>query len=400
MILFILLFISFNSSAQAPAPSWIDSLRQQIRQEVLDSIRSHPECLQISQERPAVGLTRFKGRFELGVYLEMYYQFDFNHPQDQNRPSFVYSHNRHNEPNLNLATIRASYISLRFRASLALMAGTYAQANLAAEPAGLRMIREAVAGFNLLRKGSLWLEGGIFSSHIGFESAEGISCFNLTRSMLADNSPYYESGLRLSWQKPDERLYAALLLLNGWQQIRGTPGSSLPSAGWQLQYRPVAGLLLNSSSFIGPQGPDESRCMRYFHNFYLQYDHSPSGFSLIAGLDAGMQQRTKGENIYNFWYSPVIIMRQKAIKQLFVALRSEYYRDRQGVIISSNSLNGFGLLGNSLNLDVVPFAGALIRAEGKLLYAPQSRPFEARGKTSNTNYSIALAVCWNFNKEF
>ncbi len=400
LILFILLFISFNLCAQTDAPSWIDSLRNQLRQEILDSVRSHPEWFDKSDELSSARLSGFRGKFELGIYLETYYQFDFNRPADQNRPPFVYSHNRHNEFNLNLGVLRASWTSARFRTSLAIMAGTYAQANLAAEPAGLRMIREATAGFNLLRKGSLWLEGGIFSSHIGFESAEGSSCFNLTRSILADNSPYYESGLRLSWQQADEKVYAALLLLNGWQQIRRTPGSTLPSAGWQLQFRPLEGLLLNSSSYIGPQGPDETRRMRYFHNFYLQYDHAPSGFSMIAGLDAGIQQRNKGVHEYAFWYSPVLILRQKAGKKCFLSYRSEYYRDREGVIIASNTPNGFGVLGNSLNLDVVPFAGALVRAEGKLLYSPRGKSFEARGKTYELSPSVTVAMCWNFSKKF
>ncbi|MDX2048192.1 MAG: porin, partial [Chitinophagaceae bacterium] len=31
------------------------------------------------------------------AYAEVYYQYDFNKPADNNRPGFVYSHNRHNE---------------------------------------------------------------------------------------------------------------------------------------------------------------------------------------------------------------------------------------------------------------------------------------------------------------
>ena len=35
-------------------------------------------------------------------YVEAYYQYDFNKPADNNRPGFIYSHNRHNEFNLTL----------------------------------------------------------------------------------------------------------------------------------------------------------------------------------------------------------------------------------------------------------------------------------------------------------
>ena len=42
-------------------------------------------------------------------YVEAYYGYDFNEPADHSRPSFIYSHNRHNEFNLNLGFIKAGY---------------------------------------------------------------------------------------------------------------------------------------------------------------------------------------------------------------------------------------------------------------------------------------------------
>ena len=42
--------------------------------------------------------------FTISGYAEVYYAYDFSNPENHNRPSFLYSHNRHNEFNLNLAT--------------------------------------------------------------------------------------------------------------------------------------------------------------------------------------------------------------------------------------------------------------------------------------------------------
>ena len=47
--------------------------------------------------------------FSFGGYVEAYYSYDFNKPVDNNRPSFIYSHNRHNEFNVNLGLLKASY---------------------------------------------------------------------------------------------------------------------------------------------------------------------------------------------------------------------------------------------------------------------------------------------------
>ena len=43
------------------------------------------------------------GSLTISGYAEAYYQYDFNKPLDNNRPGFIYSHNRHNEFNWTLA---------------------------------------------------------------------------------------------------------------------------------------------------------------------------------------------------------------------------------------------------------------------------------------------------------
>jgi hypothetical protein len=77
-----------------------------------------------------------------------------------------YSHNRNNEVNLNLIYAKLNYSASHLRTNLALMYGTYANANLAAEPFPLRYIFEANIGFRLSKKKELWLDGGISSLRI------------------------------------------------------------------------------------------------------------------------------------------------------------------------------------------------------------------------------------------
>ena len=98
------------------------------------------------------------------AYLELYYSYDFNKPIKNDRPAFFYSHNRHNEFNLNLGFLKASYSAKKVRANLALAAGTYVNANYTAEPAVLKNIYEANAGIKISKKKNLWIDAGIFSS--------------------------------------------------------------------------------------------------------------------------------------------------------------------------------------------------------------------------------------------
>ena len=201
-------------------------------------------------------------------HVEVYYSYDFNKPNNNNRPAFIYSHNRHNEFNANLAFLKATYNTDRLRANIAIAAGTYMNANYAAEPGVLKNIYEANAGVKISKNRNLWLEAGIFSSHIGFESAYSPGSWTLTRSMLADNSPYYESGAKLTYISENGIWLFSGLALNGWQRIQRVSANSLMSWGTQIQVKPSEKVLLNYSSFLGPEKPDSVRLWRYFHNLY------------------------------------------------------------------------------------------------------------------------------------
>lgn len=142
-----------------------------------------------SEERPTP--------LTISGYAEVYYQYDFSNPETNKRPGFIYSHNRNNEFNINLGYIKAAYTTERLRANLALAVGTYMNANYAAEPGVLKNSYEANVGFRLSAEHDLWLDAGILPSHIGSESAIGKDNWALTRSMMAENSPYFEMGARL-----------------------------------------------------------------------------------------------------------------------------------------------------------------------------------------------------------
>src|SRR5690606_17554209 len=128
----------------------------------------------------------------------------------------------------------------------------------------------------------------------------------LTRSMMADNSPYFETGAKLSYATDNGKWSMAFLVMNSWQRIQRVEGNSTPAFGHQLTYRPSDKVTLNSSSFIGNDFPDEERKMRYFHNLYGQFQIS-NQFALIAGFDIGAQQKEKSSDDYDTWYTPVLI---------------------------------------------------------------------------------------------
>ena len=327
-------------------------------------------------------------------YIETYYTYDFGKPANHNRPSFVYAYNRHNEVNLNLGFIKAAYQKENVRANLALMSGSYTNANLAAEPGVLKNILEANAGVKISKKKYLWIDAGIFSSHIGFESAIGKDCWNLTRSILADNSPYFETGAKISYTTDDGKWFISGLLLNGWQRIQRVDGNNTPAFGHQLTYKPNAKITLNSSSFIGNDKPDSVRQMRYFHNFYGIFQLTDK-LALTTGFDIGAEQKAKGSSKYNTWYSPVVILKISPNAKNNIAMRAEYYSDVSGVIISTGTPNGFKTWGYSLNYDCLIRDNVMWRIEGRG-FSGKDKTFQKNRQPVNSNFFLTTAIAISF----
>ena len=283
-------------------------------------------------------------------FVEAYYSYDFNKPADNDRPFFLYSHNRHNEFNVNLAFVKGSYDADRMRANIAVAVGTYMNANYTAEPGVLKNIYEANVGMKISKAKNLWIDGGIFSSHIGFESAHSPSCWSLTRSMVAENSPYYETGAKLTYTSDNDKFILSALALNGWQRITRVNGNSLMSWGTQVNVKPSGKVTLNYSTFFGTDKPDSARLWRIYHNLYfiLQFNDK---IGLTAGFDIGTEQVSKGSSDKHTWYTPVAILRFIPNKNWAMAVRGEYYNDENGVIIATGTPNGFKTFGASLNID-------------------------------------------------
>ncbi|WP_316738919.1 porin [Pedobacter aquatilis] len=348
------------------------------------AILATTSCLK-AQEQPKI---------KVSGYLETYYGYDFNKPADHNRPGFIYSHNRANEVNLNLGFIKAAYDSGNIRANLALMAGTYTNANLAAEPGVLKNIFEANAGVKLSKTANLWLDAGVFFSHIGFEGAISKDCWVLTRNIASENTPYYESGAKLTYGTNDGKFTAAALYLNGWQRISRQNGNNKPAGGLQLTWKPTDKITINYSNYLGSEGVDSVRVNRFYHNVYGIFQLT-NALGLTLGFDYGTQQTEKGSDDKNEVIAPVAIVQYKFAPKWALAGRFEYYEDKNGIFIATETPNGFKTKGYSLNLDYSPVSNALIRLEGKA-FDSKDKIFMRNLAAVNANASITASIAVSF----
>lgn len=336
-----------------------------------------------------------KPTLTLSGFADLYYVYDLNRPQGSMRQTFLFNHNRHNEVNVNLAMLKIALENPKYRANIAFQAGTYAQDNYAAEDDLLKGVFEANVGIALSQNNRHWLDMGIFPSHIGFESALSMNNLTLTRSLAAENSPYFLSGAKYSY-RPSEKWELAALYLNGWQRIRRLEGNSLPSFGTQLSFTPHPNTTLNWSTFLGTDTPDSTRRMRYFNNFYGQFRLMPA-FQLIVGVDVGAQQEFKGSSNLDWWFGPVIIGKLAFNKVWSTSLRAEYYQDKTGIILPTGTRNGFQTMGFSINLDYAPSPALLWRLETRWMDS-KDRIFETKAGFSDDNLIIATSLAIKFSE--
>lgn len=326
--------------------------------------------------------------FTFSGYIDLYYQFDFNKPANNERPSFLYNFKKHNQPSVNLAMLKVSYLQKKWKANLAIMAGDYTEYNLAAEPAFFRHINEANIGYAFSKKFSV--NAGILPSHIGIESAIAKDNWNLSRSMLAENTPYYETGVKFN-HTPNEKWLFSLLIINGWQNIKDYNSSK--AIGTQLQFRPNDKLLINSSTFFGNERPDSVRQMRLFHNFYLSYAIHPK-IKLAFLLDAGAERKINKDG-YNSWMGAAILLQYLPAKNLNIAGRVEFYKDKENTIVTSYPPGKLSVAGFAFNIDYSLSKNLLFRNEARL-FNSVNNIFENKNITSRTNFCLLSCISISF----
>lgn len=332
----------------------------------------------------------------ISAYVDLFYAYSFNRPAGSLRIPYIYHYNRHNEVNLNHGYLKVYLEHPNYRANLALQTGTFVVDNYTNEPDYIKAIFDANVGFSLNSENTLWLDMGIFgNSHIGTESTEGLSNWTASRTILSENVPYYQSGVNLSYTHAD--WYLSFLILNGWQRIQRVQGNSLPSFGTQATYSGIESLVLNWSTFIGTEYPDDQRRMRYFSHLSAEIDVS-NQWELILGWDTGIEQEFKGSSSYYYWNGLITVFRYTISEKWRSAFRYEYYSDPNSVLVSTPSMNGYRTSGISSNFDYLAYGNILCRFEARYFLSPDDI-YERDNAFTTSDFAILASIILNINHQ-
>lgn len=328
-----------------------------------------------------------KVKIDVSGFIDTYYSYDFDQPESKYKQNFLYNYNRQNSFNVNIALLRATISYENVYAKISAHAGTYVEDNYASE--SVKYLNEAYLGVFLNKSKTTTLEAGILPSYIGFESAITHANLTATRSILAENSPYYMTGVKLNHQF-NSKWSLAGLITNGWQHIEKPKSDLIPSIGTQLVYKPNSKNSINWSTFLGKEAYAGDFNMRYFSNLYWDATWNTKWHS-IFGFDYGIQDISSENNEKATWLSPVMITQYNINSKWQMAHRIEYYQDEKNAIISS--LLPFETIGNSINFDFLANSKFKIRMEGKWYHATENI-FDLGNKKDN--FSVTTTMSFEF----
>ena len=314
---------------------------------------------------PATATPDTTSRVTVGGFVDGYYAFDFNRPPTFDR-AFTTQPARHNEFNVNLAFLEAKLDAQRVRGRLAIQMGTSVQANYAGEPRNgatsgpdlARLIQEAVVGTRLAEH--LWIDGGVFLSHLGMEGFVSRDNPMYTRSLVADFSPYYESGVKATWQALPS-ISALFTVVNGWQNISET--NAAKSVGARIDYTPSATTTISYFNYLGDEAPDSAsyRQLRSYNGIGFKQAMS-SQFLVMAEVDFGSQGHASGSGT-STWYGGMLTGRYQATPTTAIVSRVERFADRDQVVLATGVGEGMRANGASIGIDVTPQPRVLWRSE-------------------------------------
>jgi hypothetical protein len=300
-------------------------------------------------------------RITINGFVDTYYAYDGTRPPSGDR-QFTTQAVRHDEVNVNLAWLGVTLTRARTRARLALQAGTSVQANYAAEPmlgvvsgpSVSQFIQEAVLGYRLRDK--LWLDAGIYGSYIGLESWSSGDNLTYTRSLVADYTPYYLSGAKLTWQATP-KLSAQLHVMNGWQNI--SESNRRKAVGVRTDYAVSPTLTVMYANFIGDEQAEASdRALRVFNQLMAKGTFRRTDWQ--AQVDVGNEGRRR-------WYGAALTARRAVTTRAALIARVERYADPDQAIIQTGNAPGFVGNGASLGVDLLLDDHVRWRTEARLI---------------------------------
>ena len=111
-------------------------------------------------------------------------------------------------------------------------------------------------------------------------------------------------------------------------------------------------------------------------------------------LDLGAEKKLD-EDGYNKWMGTALLLQYSFARKFVAAARAEFYRDKNGVIVSNYLPAQFETTGLALNIDLHPTKNFVIRAELRSLHS-KTDIFTRNNTPVQSNFSLLTSAAFYF----
>ena len=285
--------------------------------------------------------------WHFGGVIDLSYALDFNFPENHLWRSKSTTR-RVNElaPNMALGYLRKD-VSAQSRWGMELgVQGGYDTNALVPEPNPgrekpidgadtLRHLSRANASYLAPVGNGLTLTAGLFNSFIGYQSLYARNNLNYSRSYIADNGPYFMFGLGAIYPA-SENLRLGFYVINGYNYL--SHPNDQPSYGTQVVWKPASHLTVTENLYYGPdQSNTDWTYWRFFSDSIVEWKEGP--VTLAASYDIGTENAAEqAGHPRTFWTGGALYARWNVSGPWSLALRPEFYWDRNGRISGAEQL--------------------------------------------------------------
>lgn len=327
-------------------------------------------------------------KWKFGGYLDTYFGSSLFSAEKTSRPLFV-SSAQNNQASINLAFAEVRYQGDFFRFNVVPAFGSYMRANYAGEKKNNKNIFEANAGFRLIRKYNIWIDGGVLDSPYSTEGPISRDQLLYSRSFAPEYVPYYLSGVRLTIQ-PSDKWSFKLMRLTGWQQI--TDRNFKKSLGTSLTVKTGKKSELTYNTYAGNEFSVDNvdYRMRTFHDLYFKVkDHKK--WDAAIGAYSGIQKRENGERLQ--WWQMNVMGRRVLNETISLSGRFEYFSDPREVMIRVPE-SEFRMFSTGACLNINVGKNSIFRIDGRYFRASEKIYEQRNGRSNREVVLITSLTTW------
>ena len=273
--------------------------------------------------------------WQYGGFVDAGYLHDFNYPANhlfRSRGTTFHV----NEVDLNMTALYLRKVASegsRWGTEITLQAGSDSEifgfSATAPDLGGARWLRHLgptdVSYLAPVGKG-LTVQGGIFSSFIGYDSLYAKDNFNYTRPWGADFTPYLMMGVNAQYPF-SAKVTGTVFVINDYFHLAHP--NNVPSSGGQLADKPTEHLTLKQTVLYGPHQSDtDLQFWRFFFDSIAEWKRDPA--TIAFEYQVGEEKVATAGNPRALWMSAQLPMHWVFNKHWSATVRPEVAWDRNG----------------------------------------------------------------------